>query len=226
DGQVKRVLNALTQAARDGTDNLLALTVECMRARATVGECTRALEQIWPRYEAQLTAGAGIYGTQRGDDDAWHTACAEVMQFRKEIGRKPRTLIAKLGQDGHDRGAKVVAAALTDAGFHVSLGKLFATPEEAVEQAIKDQVDVIGVSSLCAAHLVLVSQLLACLRARNARISVVVGGIVSDEDAATLKALGAVDVFGPGTPLHSVVSAMVVAGRKAVCSGGVAVSHA
>jgi methylmalonyl-CoA mutase len=226
DGQVKRTLDALTQAARDGTGNLLALTVECMRVRATVGECTSALEQIWTRYEARLTAGACVYGMQRSEDDAWHTACAEVVQFREEIGRKPRMLIAKLGQDGHDRGAKVVAAALTDAGFHVSLGKLFATPEEAVEQAITDQVDVLGVSSLCAAHLALVSQLLECLRARSAPIAVVMGGIVSDEDAAVLKERGVVDVFGPGTPLHSVVSAMVVAGRIATCSGEVAVSQA
>jgi methylmalonyl-CoA mutase len=127
------------------------------------------------------------------------------------IGRSPRALVAKLGQDGHDRGAKAVAAALADAGFQVALGPLFASPQAVVDEALSRQSDVIGISALAGAHLALVPQVLAELRCRGARIAVVVGGIIPGEHAVTLKAQGVAEVFGPGTPLDSIVMAIASA---------------
>jgi methylmalonyl-CoA mutase len=214
EAEVRRKLDTLTHAARDGTGNLLALTIECMRARATVGECTGALEAVWPRYEVTLHAAVGAYARERIADPAWRSACSKVERLRAQIGRKPRLLIAKLGQDGHDRGAKAVAAALADAGFHVSLGKLFESPQAVVEEAVVGQFDVIGVSTLVGAHLALVPQVLEGLAQRGAPIAVVVGGIVPREHAAMLKARGVAEIFGPGTPLDSVVEGLV---KAALC---------
>jgi methylmalonyl-CoA mutase len=212
--QVRRSLDALTQAARDGVGNLLALTINCMRARATVGECTAALEAVWPRFEMPLDAALGCYAQERVGDPAWRAACERVDQLRQKIGRSPRVLVAKLGQDGHDRGAKVVAAALADAGFQVALGPLFASPQAVVDEAIASQSDVIGISALAGAHLALVPQVLEELRRRGAHVAVLVGGIIPVEHAVTLKAQGVAEVFGPGTPLDSIVMAIAGAVQR------------
>jgi methylmalonyl-CoA mutase len=206
--KVARTLADLTCAARDGTGNLLALTIECIRARATVGECTGALEALWPRHAMPSGTVGGVYRDERAADPAWRAACEQVARLSARIGRSPRVLVAKLGQDGHDRGAKVVAAALTDAGFDVLLGDLFSLPRDVVDRAIAERVDVIGVSSLSGAHLALTSQLLDELALRRAGVAVVVGGIVSDEHARLLKEQGVSDVFGPGTPLEAIVQGL------------------
>jgi methylmalonyl-CoA mutase C-terminal domain/methylmalonyl-CoA mutase N-terminal domain len=202
---VSRALEKLTRAARDGTANLLALTIECIRARATMGECTRALEVVWPRYVMRHDTHHDVYGAERASDSAWRAACEEVNRVSVLIGRKLRVLIAKLGQDGHDRGANVVAAALSDAGFEVSLGDMFSSPSSTADLAVAQKPDVIGVSSLSGAHRELVSQLLGELADRGAGATVVVGGIVPDEHARWLRHRGVADVFGPGTPLETIV---------------------
>jgi methylmalonyl-CoA mutase len=212
---VERSLEALANAARTGTGNLLALTIDCMRARATIGECTTALEAIWPRYNTPISTSVGLYARARVADPAWRAACDQIERFHRDTGRTPRVLIAKLGQDGHDRGVKLVAAALSDAGCDVSLGQLFASPQAVVRDALVRRVDVIGISSLAGTHLALVPEVLQELASHQARIAVVVGGIVPDEHVAVLKRCGVEEIFGPGTPLDSVVEAVA---RAALCT--------
>ncbi|BAN28054.1 methylmalonyl-CoA mutase [Caballeronia insecticola] len=209
DTRVRSTLAALTRAARDDDGNLLEAALDCMRARATVGECTRALEAVWPRHVQIAGASSEIYGATRRDDDAWRAACAQVARLAHTLRRKPRVLIAKLGLDGHDRGASVIAAALADAGFQVTTSGLFASPVQAATLAAEECFDVVGVSSLAGAHVALVSALMRELAARNVRAPVVVGGIVPDDDARTLRTLGVADIFGPGSTMHAIVERLV-----------------
>ena len=206
---VARALDALETAAREGTGNLLALTIRCMRARATVGECTRALEAVWPRHAIGLHASAGIYEETLSSDARWKAACEQVDELTSTLGRKPRVMITKLGQDGHDRGAQAVAAALIDAGFEVVSNELFISPAEVARRALANEVDMIGVSSLAGAHVELTSQLMRELRARHAAIPVVLGGNVQAESAGVLKALGVAEFFLPGTRMHEIVLRLV-----------------
>ena len=206
---VARALGALETAAREGTGNLLALTICCMRARATVGECTRALEAVWPRHAISLHASAGIYEEALSSDAMWKAAREQVDRLTSTLGRKPRVMITKLGQDGHDRGAQAVAAALIDAGFDVVPNELFISPAEVAERALANDVDMIGVSSLAGAHVELTSQLMHELRACRAAIPVVLGGNVQAESASVLKALGVAEFFLPGTRMHEIVPRMV-----------------
>ncbi|MDR6411462.1 methylmalonyl-CoA mutase [Paraburkholderia terricola] len=206
---VARALDALETAARAGTDNLVALTIRCMRARATVGECTRALEAVWPRHAIGLHASAGIYEETLSSDARWKAACEQVDELTSTLGRKPRVMITKLGQDGHDRGAQAVAAALIDAGFEVVSNELFISPAEVARRALANEVDMIGVSSLAGAHVELTSQLMRELRARHAAIPVVLGGNVQAESAGVLKALGVAEFFLPGTRMHEIVLRLV-----------------
>ncbi|WP_230510996.1 methylmalonyl-CoA mutase [Paraburkholderia sejongensis] len=203
--RVRDTLNALTRAARSRDGNLLELTVACMRARATVGECTRALEAVWPRYRIGLPLLRDHYGPSLESDKAWQDACHAVADVTTRLGRAPRMLIAKLGQDGHDRGARIIAAVLNDAGFAVSTGSLFASPTDTVQLAEAQQVDVIGVSSLAGAHNDLVAALREQLTVRGLRIPIVVGGIIDHASQVALERSGVAACFAAGTPIKKMV---------------------
>lgn len=215
---VTHALGALTAAAHnrhtghgDG-GNLLALAIDAMRCRATVGECTRALEAVWPRHEASPVFAHGQYADARPmGDRAWSTATARVDALATRLGRAPRVLVAKLGLDGHDRGAKAVAAALGDAGFAVTLGALFRQPEDVAAEAVDASFDAVGVSTLAGAHMDLLSRFLDAIRAHGALMPVFAGGIVPEEHGRTLRALGIHDVFGPGTRMEEIVTSIVTA---------------
>ncbi|SAL05698.1 methylmalonyl-CoA mutase [Caballeronia calidae] len=207
--RVSTTLSALTRAAHDDAGNLLALTIDCMRARATVGECTRALEAVWPRHEPAPADATRVYGGARIQDAAWRAACAHVARLETELGRKPRLLMTKLGLDGHDRGANIVTAALKDAGFHVEVTGLFASPMEAAERAAEERCDVVGVSSLAGAHGTLVPQLLRELARQDVHGPIVVGGIVPDEDARFLRKQGVNEIFNPGVTMHELIERLV-----------------
>jgi methylmalonyl-CoA mutase len=200
--QVQQRLHALTRCAESGEGNLLALSVEAVRAGATVGEISDALEKPWGRYVPQQSSIAGVYRRERADDEALTAVLARVDGFARAEGRRPRLLVAKMGQDGHDRGAKVIATGFADMGFDVDIGPLFQTPEETARQAVENDVHVVGISSLAAGHLTLVPQLRAALAAEGRDdIVVVVGGVVPPQDHEALRAMGVAEIFGPGTEL-------------------------
>jgi methylmalonyl-CoA mutase len=185
-------------AASDGA--LMPLAIAAARARATVGEISDALEGVFGRHRAEVSVSGGVYGSGWGDAGEFAELRDAVAAFAAEEGRRPRLLVAKIGQDGHDRGSKVVASAFADAGFDIDLGPLFATPEEVVSQAIENDVHAVGVSSLAGGHLTLVPLVVAGLRAAGAADKVVVvGGVVPPQDYDALEAAGAAAVFGPGT---------------------------
>ena len=207
--RVVTALDALTQCARTGEGNLLAATIDAIRARATVGECTAALERVWPRWHAALTCEAYAYSAAREGDAGWRAAQDAVSHWCAVYGRKPRMALVKLGQDGHDRGARVVAAALGDAGFEVSLGSLFATPHEAAGWAHSREPDIVGVSTLAGAHATLVPALLGALRERGCGAPVVLGGIVPEAHREALFACRVLKIFGPDTPLDQIALDMM-----------------
>jgi methylmalonyl-CoA mutase len=197
---VKAVLDALTAAARSGTGNLLALSVEATRARATVGEISDALEQVFTRHRATIRSVSGVYGALYEGDEGFGRIRREVEAFAHEEGRRPRMLVVKLGQDGHDRGAKVIATAFADIGFDVDVGPLFQTPQEAARQAIENDVHVIGVSSQAAGHKTLVPELIAALQQQGGDdILVVCGGVIPPQDYDFLMRAGVAAIYGPGT---------------------------
>jgi methylmalonyl-CoA mutase len=217
---VEAALAALTRAAASGEGNLLELSIDAMRARATVGEVSDALEKVWGRYQAQSQTVSGVYGAAFGEDADWKALRSEIEAFEADEGRRPRVLVAKLGQDGHDRGAKVVATALADLGFDVDVGPLFATPEEAARQAIENDVHAVGVSTLAAGHKTLVPQLVQALRTAGApEVVVVVGGVVPAQDYPFLHEAGVAAVFGPGTVIAQAARTMLTAIRKARAQG-------
>jgi methylmalonyl-CoA mutase len=203
--RLRETLDALTRAARNRDGNLLELTVACMRARATVGECTQALEAVWPRYQIGLPLLRDHYGANLGSDNDWQDACRAVADAAKRLRRAPRVLIAKLGQDGHDRGARIVAAALSDAGFAVSTGSMFASPSDTARLAEGERVDVIGVSSLAAAQNDLVAELHEQLTERGLRIPIVVGGIIDQASQLVIQRSGVAACFPAGTPIKNIV---------------------
>jgi len=194
-------LAALTEAARRGDGNLLALAVEAAREKATVGEISEALAEVFGRHQAQIQSISGIYGAAMGEDEKEVEATRqEAAAFAEAEGRRPRILVAKMGQDGHDRGQKVIASAFVDLGFDVDIGPLFQTPEEVARQAIDNDVHLVGVSSLAAGHLTLVPQLKQALAdLGRPDILVVVGGVIPPDDYEALERAGAAAVFGPGT---------------------------
>lgn len=203
--QVKKTLLALQKAAESGDGNLLALSIEAMQARATVGEVSAALENVFGRYEAEVIAVQGVYKKAYGNTEELETLLKSVAAFAAKEGRQPRILVAKLGQDGHDRGAKVIASAFADFGFDVDMSPLFQTPEEVAKHAIENDVHVIGISSLTAGHKTLVPQLIQQLKAQDAQeIIVVVGGVVPPQDYEFLKNAGVADIFGPGSSVVEV----------------------
>ena len=198
--KVTETLAALTRCGETGEGNLLALAVEAARARATVGEISNALEQVWGRYRAEIRSISGVYGQAYDDDAEWHALAGEVTRFAAEHGRRPRMLVAKIGQDGHDRGAKVVATAFADLGFDVDVGTLFQTPAEVARQAIENDVHVVGISTQSGGHRTLVPQLVDELRRQGGGdIVVTCGGIIPPKDYPMLEAAGVKAVFGPGT---------------------------
>jgi methylmalonyl-CoA mutase len=200
EGKCRAALDALTAAAESGKGNLLALSIEATRARATVGEISDALEKIFTRHRATTRSISGVYGAAYAGDTGFQRIQAEVRGFAEEEGRRPRLLVVKLGQDGHDRGAKIIATAFADIGFDVDIGPLFQTPEEAARQAIENDVHVIGVSSQAAGHKTLVPQLVAALRAAGADdILVICGGVIPPQDYEFLQKAGVAAIYGPGT---------------------------
>lgn len=195
----RAALEALGEAAQGG-GNLLAFAIEASRARATVGEISDALEKIFSRHRAQTHSISGVYGAAYEGDAAFAGIQDEVNAFAAEEGRRPRLLVVKLGQDGHDRGMKVIATAFADMGFDVDIGPLFQTPDEAARQAIENDVHVVGVSSQAAGHKTLVPLLLEALETEGAdNIAVIVGGVIPPRDYAFLQEQGVSAVFGPGT---------------------------
>ena len=200
--KVKQTLSNLTQAARSGENNLLALAIEAARERATLGEISDALETVFGRYKAQIKSFSGVYSKEIKNDDSFSKAKQLADTFAEQDGRRPRIMIAKMGQDGHDRGAKVVATGYADVGFDVDIGPLFQTPEEAAKQAVENDVHILGVSSLAAGHKTLVPQVIEALKKYGRDdIMVVVGGVIPKQDYQYLFDAGAVAVFGPGTKI-------------------------
>ena len=213
---VQAALEALTKSAETGEGYLLDLTVKAMRLRATVGEVSDALEKIFGRYRANNQTISGVYGGVVSGMESWETIKADVEKFAEEEGRRPRVMIAKLGQDGHDRGAKVVATAMADLGFDIDVGPLFQTPEEAARQAIENDVHAVGCSSLAAGHKTLVPQLINALKAQGGDdIIVFAGGVIPAQDYDTLFAAGAKAVFGPGTRIEDSARKVLEEIRKA-----------
>jgi methylmalonyl-CoA mutase len=194
-------LEALTKCADTGEGNLLELAIDAARHRATVGEISDALERVWGRYQATIRSIEGVYRSEVGkDSEAVDRVRARSEEFSSKHGRRPRILVAKMGQDGHDRGQKVIATAFADLGFDVDIGPLFQTPEESAKQAIENDVHIVGASSLAAGHLTLVPQLKQALKDLGREdILVVVGGVIPPEDYDALHEAGAVAIFGPGT---------------------------
>jgi methylmalonyl-CoA mutase len=199
---VERTLAALTAAAESGTGNLLALAIDAVRARATVGEVSDALETVWGRYRADTQKVTGVYAAAYDSAEGWDKLRDEITQFAEEQGRRPRVMIAKLGQDGHDRGAKVVATAFADLGYDVDMGPLFQTAEECARQAIENDVHAVGVSTLAAGHKTLVPAIIEALKAQGGDdIIVFVGGVIPKQDYAFLYDAGVKGIYGPGTPI-------------------------
>ncbi len=193
-------LSALTKAASDNSGNLLQLAIDAMRVRATVGEVSDALEKVYSRHRAVIRSVSGVYGSAYADDEGFARIKRDVAAFAEQEGRRPRMIVAKIGQDGHDRGAKVIATAFADIGFDVDIGPLFATPEEAARQAIENDVHVVGVSSQAAGHKTLVPQLVESLVAQGGTdIIVVCGGVIPPQDHAELLQQGVSAIYGPGT---------------------------
>ena len=206
---VEATLAALRSGAA-GDANLLALCVDAARARATVGEISDALEDVFGRHKAEIRSISGVYGSVYEGDEDFIALRAEVAEFAQAEGRRPRILMAKMGQDGHDRGAKVVGTAFADLGFDVDFGPLFETPAEVARAAVENDVHIVGVSSQAAGHKTLVPQLIAALRAIGGNdILVVCGGVIPPQDHDELRAAGVVAIFGPGTHIPSAAAAVL-----------------
>ncbi|MCK6420473.1 MAG: methylmalonyl-CoA mutase [Aquabacterium sp.] len=213
---VRAALEALTAAARSGQGNLLALSIDAIRLRATVGEVSDALEAVFGRHRADIQKVTGVYAAAYDSAEGWDKLKAEIDAFADQAGRRPRVMIAKLGQDGHDRGAKVVATAFADLGFDVDIGPLFQTPEECARQAIENDVHAVGISTLAAGHKTLVPAIIAELKKQGGDdIVVFVGGVVPAQDYDFLYAAGVKGVYGPGTPIPASAKDVLEQIRKA-----------
>jgi methylmalonyl-CoA mutase len=214
DAKVKATLDALTKGAA-GDANLLELCVDAARARATVGEISDAMESEFTRHKAEIRSVTGVYGGAYAGDEGFERIQSDVRAFADEEGRRPRMLVVKMGQDGHDRGAKVIATAFADIGFDVDVGSLFQTPEEAAREAIENDVHVVGVSSLAAGHKTLVPELIKALKDQGAGdILVVCGGVIPPQDYEFLDQAGVAAVFGPGTNIPAAASDIIGMIRK------------
>jgi len=218
--KTEAALAALVEGAK-GNANLLELAVNAARARATVGEISDAMEKVFGRHRAEIRSIAGVYGGAYEGDSDFAAIRAEVEKFAKDEGRRPRILVAKMGQDGHDRGAKVIATAFADLGFDVDIGPLFQTPEEVAKDAVEADVHVVGISSQAAGHKTLVPQLIAALKKQKAEdILVVCGGVIPQQDYAFLQKAGVAAIFGPGTNIPEAASRVLtlIRGRRRVAA--------
>ena len=223
---VQGALQALTDAAQSGDGNLLDLSVKAMRLRATVGEVSDALEKIYGRHRADTQKVTGVYAAAYDSEadsmQTWETLKKDISEYGDKLGRRPRVMIAKLGQDGHDRGAKIVATAFADLGFDVDMGPLFQTPEECARQAIENDVHAVGVSTLAAGHKTLVPAIIASLKAQGAEdIIVFVGGVIPKQDYDFLYSAGVRGIYGPGTPIPTSARDVLDQIKKAQSSGEV-----
>jgi methylmalonyl-CoA mutase len=215
--KVAAALAALTEAAASGRGNLLELAIAAMRARATVGEVSDALEKAFGRHRADIQKVAGVYAAAYDEAGSWDEVQSAIAAFAEQHGRRPRVMIAKLGQDGHDRGSKVVATAFADLGFDIDIGPLFQTPEECARQAIENDVHAIGVSTLAAGHKTLVPAIISELKKQGGEeIVVFVGGVVPRQDYGFLYEAGVKGVFGPGTPIPASAREVLAQIRKAL----------
>ena len=200
--KVQQCLNAITKACETGEGNLLELAIEAAKYRATLGEISYAMEKAWGRYIPEIKSITGVYSSEISQNESFRKAQQLANDFAKLEGRRPRILVAKLGQDGHDRGAKVIATAYADIGFDVDMGPLFQTPEEAAKMAVENDVHIIGISSLAGAHKALVPQVIEELKKLGREdIMVIVGGVIPPQDYQFLFDAGVVAIFGPGTPI-------------------------
>jgi methylmalonyl-CoA mutase len=208
--EVEASLNALTHCAEAGEGNLLELAVNAARKRATLGEISSALEKVFGRYQAVQHTISGVYSAESRQDGDFVKARKLTDDFAKSEGRRPRILVAKMGQDGHDRGQKVVASAFADLGFDVDIGSLFQTPEETARAAVENDVHIVGANSLAAGHLTLVPALRKALAdLKRPDILVVVGGVIPPDDYPALTAAGAAAIFGPGTVIADAAIALL-----------------
>jgi methylmalonyl-CoA mutase len=215
--QVQEALDALTACAERGEGNLLDLSIKAIRLRATVGEVSSALEKVWGRHRADTQKVTGVYAAAYDSAEGWDQLKGEIAAFAAAQGRRPRVMIAKLGQDGHDRGAKVVATAFADLGFDVDIGPLFQTPEECARQAIENDVHAVGVSTLAAGHKTLVPAIIDELKKQGAGdIVVFVGGVIPKQDYEFLYDAGVKGIYGPGTPIPASAKDVLEQIRKAV----------
>ncbi len=216
--EVQEHLNAITRACETGEGNLLELAVEAAKARASLGEISDACEKVFGRYKAVIRSISGVYSSESKDDDSFRKACEMADEFARLDGRRPRIMIAKMGQDGHDRGAKVVATGYADIGFDVDIGPLFQTPAESARQAVENDVHILGVSSLAAGHKTLVPQVIEELKKLGREdILVIVGGVIPPQDYDYLYKAGAMAIFGPGTVISDAAIKMLdilIASRK------------
>ena len=216
---VKIALDALTAAANSGEGNLLELSIRAVRLRATVGEISDALEAAWGRHRADTQKVSGVYAAAYDSAEGWEQLKEEIAAFAEEQGRRPRVMIAKLGQDGHDRGAKVVASAFADLGFDVDIGPLFQTAEECARQAIENDVHAVGISTLAAGHMTLVPAIIESLKAQGAGdIVVFVGGVIPKQDYQFLFDAGVKGIYGPGTPIPASAKDVLEQIRRAVAA--------
>jgi methylmalonyl-CoA mutase len=199
---VEAALEAIYQCAVSGQGNLLDLAIKAIRARATIGEVSFAMERQFGRFNAQAQTVSGVYGSAFQEDEGWKMIQKDIEAFVERHGRRPRMLVCKMGQDGHDRGAKVIATAFADVGFDIDLSPMFSTPEEVARQAVENDVHVVGVSSQAAGHKTLVPELIAELKKQGAEdIIVVAGGVIPRQDYDFLTAAGVKGIFGPGTQI-------------------------
>jgi methylmalonyl-CoA mutase len=216
--KVQAALDALTAGAEKG-GNLLELAVQAIRLRATVGEVSDALEKVFGRHRADTQKVTGVYAAAYDSAEGWEKLKTEIDQFAKDEGRRPRVMISKLGQDGHDRGAKVVATAFADLGFDVDMGPLFQTPEECARQAIENDVHAVGVSTLAAGHKTLVPAIIQELKKQGADdIIVFVGGVIPQQDYDFLYNAGVKGIYGPGTPIPASAKDVLEQIRKALAA--------
>ena len=199
---VKTYLSAIEEAAKSSELNILSVAVEAARARATIGEISEALERVWGRHSTHHSTIKGVYSKVYEQDTDFKQLKEKVLKLAQALGRQPRMLIVKMGQDGHDRGAKVIATAFADLGFDVDMGSLFSTPDEVVKQAIENDVHIVGISSLAGGHKTLIPTLIEGLKKQDIDdIIIVAGGVIPEQDYAQLKSDGVTAIFGPGTPI-------------------------
>ena len=207
---VRKLWRNWPRFAETGKGNILEAAVEAARQRASVGEISTAMEEVWGRHKAEVKTISNVYGQQFEGDENFTAIRTDIDAMEKKLGRKPRIMVVKMGQDGHDRGAKVIATAFDDMGFDVVVGPLFQTPDEAAEMAIEENIDVVGVSSHTAGHRTLAPLLLDALANRNAADKIVIcGGVIPAQDYEFLKEAGVTEIYGPGTNILESASSLI-----------------